>query len=407
MKNVAILGGGLAGLSCAFALRERGIPAVVFEASPRAGGRCSGSTYFLGPDVYKNAFELTAALGLKPDLIAIEPVAGQLYKGRVYHHRVSSSLGLLKFQGLNLLDKAMLPRMAYLIARYSSSLDFQHPERGANLDDETVAAFVKRELSQNILNYVAGPLISTLFFYSSEETSKLLYLNIARYMQNIQLYTIRGGLDRLTRKLAEAVTVELDRRDASVAADPDFTVCGRRFTDVVIAVAGNAVLGIPGLAGLLSEADQQFFANCTYGRAVTATFDLEGTIDNCYALFIPRVEQLSSATVVFHQFIDSNSVAPGTSRMTIIGGGDGVRGEALLDGFRRIYGKSPSTVDVREWPSAMPKFPPGRFREIAGFLRRDRRPGLFFCGDYLMGPFIEAAIATGRRAAEAVLIRGQ
>src|SRR5207247_7455013 len=129
--------------------------------------------------------------------IEIPPIAGQLYSGRVFHHRVSSVTGLLSFKGLNIADKALLSRMVYLLLRYSSKLDFHHPERGIDLDDETVASFVKRELSQNILNYVAGPLISTLFFYRSEETSKLLYLNLAKYMYHIRMYTIRSGLNRL------------------------------------------------------------------------------------------------------------------------------------------------------------------------------------------------------------------
>src|SRR5262245_40208601 len=128
MTNVAIIGGGLAGLSCAYALRERGIPCTVFEAA-EPGGRSAGATFLLGPDVYKNTFRLAASLGLADDMIAIPPIAGQYYKGKVYHHRVSSVMGLLSFRGLNLIDKAMLSRMALLLARYSSMLDFQHPER--------------------------------------------------------------------------------------------------------------------------------------------------------------------------------------------------------------------------------------------------------------------------------------
>src|SRR5262245_12240061 len=102
MRNVAIIGGGLAGLSSAHALRRRGISCTVFEAS-ESGGRCAGATFLLGPDVYKNTFHLATALGLRDDMIAINPIAGQYYKGRVYHHRVSSVMGLLSFKGLNLI----------------------------------------------------------------------------------------------------------------------------------------------------------------------------------------------------------------------------------------------------------------------------------------------------------------
>ena len=38
MKQVAIIGGGITGLTAAFRLQQRGIPAVLFEAADRVGG---------------------------------------------------------------------------------------------------------------------------------------------------------------------------------------------------------------------------------------------------------------------------------------------------------------------------------------------------------------------------------
>src|SRR5690349_1089188 len=38
MKPVAIVGAGISGLTAGFYLQQRGIPVVVYEASPRAGG---------------------------------------------------------------------------------------------------------------------------------------------------------------------------------------------------------------------------------------------------------------------------------------------------------------------------------------------------------------------------------
>lgn len=38
--SVGIVGAGLAGLACADVLKQRGIYATVYEAAPRAGGRC-------------------------------------------------------------------------------------------------------------------------------------------------------------------------------------------------------------------------------------------------------------------------------------------------------------------------------------------------------------------------------
>jgi protoporphyrinogen/coproporphyrinogen III oxidase len=400
VKRVAIIGGGLAGLSCAFALKRRGIESTVFEASSAAGGRDGAGLFLLAPDLFQNTFQLIRDLGLSGDILPIEPNAGQVYKGRVYRHRVASATGLLKFRGLNFTDKALLARMAYLLARLGSQIDFHRPERGLALDDETVASFIKRELSQNILNYVAGPLISTLFFYGSDETSRLLYLILAKHMSNTSMSTLRGGFGRLTSALAEQVRVDNKRRVGSVAAaDDHYALDGERFSDVVFAIPGDSVLGVEGVSDLLSDEDREFFRTCQYQRVVTVLVETERPVDGgCYAVSIPRVENLTAATISFYDYIDPSRVPQGRGLLAISGGGPNVGPEMLLQDLQRLYPISPQPSSTVERNSGMPKFPPGRYRQIDAFQKRHRRPGLFFCGDYLSGPFVEGAITTGLAA---------
>jgi oxygen-dependent protoporphyrinogen oxidase len=405
MTRVAIIGGGLAGLTCAYYLKRRSVDALLFEASAQTGGRAFAAPYLLGPAIFANAFELIRELNLSEELRPIEPVTGQFYRGRVYPHQVSSVAGLLRFKGLNIADKAMLPRMLLLLSRYRSMLDIHHPERGVELDDETVAAFVKRELSQNVLNYIAGPLISTLFFYGSEETSKLLYLNVARYMHNMRMYAFAGGLGRVAANIAGRIAVRVNAPVANIAVDgPEYVIEGEKFSHVVVAVPGDQVLRIGGLAALLSRKDQRFFAGAVYQRAVTAVVETSRPLDGtCYGVSIPRVENMSAAAIAFFDFIDRDSVPGGMGRLAISGGGELVSSENLVTDLTRIYPVGIRSHQAQEWRSGTPKFPPGRFREIAAFLSRKRRKGLLFCGDYLMAPLVEAAVTTGRRAADSVL----
>jgi oxygen-dependent protoporphyrinogen oxidase len=406
-KRVAIIGGGLAGLSCAYSLRRRGIDSTVYESSDRAGGRGNAAFYLLEPHLFHNTFQLIKDIGLGDDVLPISPHAGQFYKGRVYHHRVTSATGLLSFKGLNLVDKALLPRMAYLLARHSSKLNFHRPELGLEFDKETVAAFVKRELSQNVLNYVAGPLISTLFFYGSEETSAWLYLVLAKHMHNVRMSTVRGGVGRLAAALSKQVRVVTGRPVDRIEADgASYIVDGERFSAVVIAVAGDAVLRIGGTETLLPDQDQRFFRGCRYQRVVSVQVATERPVDGgCYAVSIPRVENLSAATVSFHDYIDPSSVPNGKGLLTISGGGVDVTPGRLLDDLKRLYPTGPidpARTEVVEWTSGMPIFPPGRYREIMEFHQRERRPGLLFCGDYWMGPLLEGAVTSGLRAADAI-----
>jgi protoporphyrinogen oxidase len=294
--------------------------------------------------------------------------------------------------------------MAYLLKRYSSHLDFHRPEIGLQFDDETVASFVKRELSQNILNYVAGPLISTLFFFGSEETSNWLYLVLAKHMYNTQMSTLRGGTSRIAARLSRGLDVVGSQPLRALSAeDGGYIVNGRRFSDVVIAVPGDVVLSLPGIQTLLSGADLEFFKQCTYQRVLSVTVSTARPVDgNCYAVSIPKVEGFAAATISFHDYMDP-SAANGHGLLTVTGSGPAVTSELLLAELRKLYPVEPQSVTVAEWASGMPKFPPGRYRLIQDFNQRHRRPGIFFCGDYLMGPFVEAAVTTGLQAAAAIV----
>jgi protoporphyrinogen oxidase len=74
----------------------------------------------------------------------------------------------------------------------------------------------------------------------------------------------------------------------------------------------------------------------------------------------------------------------------------------LVRDLAKVYSVNPHQTEAFEFATGMPKFPPGRYHQIAQFNRRQRRNGLFSCGDYLLGPLVEGAITTGFRAANAI-----
>ena len=58
-RTITVIGGGLAGLTCAYALKRRGIDSTVFEATARSGGRDLAALYLLSPDLFRNTFQLS------------------------------------------------------------------------------------------------------------------------------------------------------------------------------------------------------------------------------------------------------------------------------------------------------------------------------------------------------------
>jgi predicted NAD/FAD-dependent oxidoreductase len=83
---------------------------------------------------------------------------------------------------------------------------------------------------------------------------------------------------------------------------------------------------------------------------------------------------------------------------------DALHGELAklpLRGLDRIEGHA-----VHRWPELVPQFYQGYIRGLAKFLeRRERSDRVFFAGDYLVGPYTEAALTSGQRAAASVTAR--
>src|SRR5262249_56031219 len=59
VKRVAIIGGGLAGLSCAYSLKLRAIDTTVFDAAFKPGGRDTAAVFLLTPHLSPHTSPLT------------------------------------------------------------------------------------------------------------------------------------------------------------------------------------------------------------------------------------------------------------------------------------------------------------------------------------------------------------
>jgi protoporphyrinogen oxidase len=228
-------------------------------------------------------------------------------------------------------------------------------------------------------------------------------------MYNVRMSTLRGGVARITERLAKGLQVRTNQIVSHVESnDSSYVIDGERFSDLVITVTGDAVCSIDGIEAMLSGEDRTFFNDCRYERVSSVRVRTEKPVDGkCYAVSVPRVENLVANTISFHDYIDPSAVQNGEGLLTISGGGPKAEPAALKQELQKLYAVSPLQTDSFEWNHGMPKFPPGRYRAITEFQRRQRRPGLFFCGDYLLGPFVEGAVTTGLQAAEAIVSRSE
>ena len=162
--DVAVVGGGMAGLAAAYELHRGGVSFVLIEAAPRPGGvvrteRAGGFTLDAGPDsllVQKPAaLELCRELGLGPRLVStLEPrTAYVLRGGRLRPLPAASVLGiptaLKPWVNSDLLSPAGRLRLA---------ADLFLPRGDGS--DESVGGFFRRRFGAEAVEYIAEPLLA-------------------------------------------------------------------------------------------------------------------------------------------------------------------------------------------------------------------------------------------------------
>src|SRR4030095_4154443 len=163
--DVAIVGGGIAGLAAAYELQQHGVATRVFEASSRPGGviaseRFDGWVIDEGPDsmlVQKPAaVALCRELGIADRLIHNRPPrpACVLRDGRL-HPLVEGS-----FLGFPLTARGLATSSLFSVSgKTRMALETVIPRREGD-EDESIGSFVRRRFGNEAVEYLAEPLLA-------------------------------------------------------------------------------------------------------------------------------------------------------------------------------------------------------------------------------------------------------
>jgi protoporphyrinogen/coproporphyrinogen III oxidase len=182
VKRIAIIGGGVSGLSASFALerqRSQGAPIeyVVFESSSRFGGvvrteRMDDWLVEAGPDSFLTekpwAADLCRELGLGDQLIGSNDAARKTYilvKGQL----VPLPDGLMFMVPTRLRSTFLSPLFSWRTKLRMMAEWFYRPV--PNRAESTVAEFVERHYGREMVDRVADPLLAGVYGGSADELS--------------------------------------------------------------------------------------------------------------------------------------------------------------------------------------------------------------------------------------------
>src|SRR5208283_2194351 len=179
MKRIAIVGGGISGLSAAYTIEEKrqsGTPVeyVLFESSPRLGGvlvtdRVDGCLVEAGPDSFLTekpwAADLCGKIGLGDQLIGSNDSERKTYilaRGKL----VVMPDGLMFMVPTKILPTVFSPLFS-LRTKLRMAAEWFHPPRlhpqNQASADETVAEMVERHYGSEMVDLLADPLLSGVY----------------------------------------------------------------------------------------------------------------------------------------------------------------------------------------------------------------------------------------------------
>ena len=440
-----VVGGGISGLVCAYALQKAAIEVLLVETSARPGGVINsvsrdGYLLELGPQSFSATSQLRslcAELGLADQLLEAPAKAPRYVV--VGDKLEAVPLSAPAFLTSPLIDGAT--KWALLRDIFGKSV----PPEG----DESVAAFVRRKFSEPLLDRLVGPFVSGVYAGDPEKLSVRSAFprlheaerargSIVRGMLRLAksrngprerptLSTFRAGNETLVRALGDrlASTVLLRTRATNVYRQNDgwYHVSLEGSTNDSVS-AKSVVFATPtDVTGkLLGQLEPSFgppLASVEYAAVAVVSLayaekEVSHPLDG-FGFLVPRSAGLRILGTVWNSSLFPGRAPDGYALLTtFVGGATDVAATRLNHDelsamvHREIapllsIQSNPTFASVTIWPRALPQYNLGHGDRLA-FIEKNlpRFPGLFLTGNYLRGPAIGACVEQAVAVAEQV-----
>jgi protoporphyrinogen/coproporphyrinogen III oxidase len=455
---VLVIGAGISGLVCGYALRKAGVGAQIVEASARTGGvirseRRDGYLLELGPQSFLGTpqlLELCRELGIEDQLLTAPRRAPRFLL-------VNSKLGG-KLRPAPLSPAAFLASSLFSMrTKWSVLRDLLG--RSAPPDvDESVGDFVRRKFSSELLDKLVGPFASGIYagdaeklslrasfpqLHEAERSAGSLIRGMIRAAKSARatggarrrptLQSFRDGNETLTAaltaKLGSAVCTSAEvieiRRDSSDLAG--YTVVLKAGDLPQQISASKMIFATPAkaAAGLLRPLDRELAtALDSVEYAPVAVVSLGYTKSavrhalNGFGFLVPRSSGLRTLGTVWNSSLLAGRAPGGYALLTsFVGGATDPQAAALAaeqlvslvhQEIAPVLGLSqkPSFSNVTVYHRALPQYNLGHTERVAALdqLRR-AHSGLWFVGNYLSGPSIGACVEQALAVADEIHAR--
>ncbi|MBI3853004.1 MAG: protoporphyrinogen oxidase [Verrucomicrobia bacterium] len=452
MKTVAIIGGGITGLTAAFQLRQKSIPVMLYEAGSRVGGVIQS----ISRDGYLAEYGPNSILETSPKIGALIHDLGLEHRRRYSDPRAEKRYIVRDGKPVELPASTLAFLTTPLFSSAAKLRLLAEPfiPRAQESQEENLAEFVRRRIGQEFLDYAINPFVAGVYagdpaHLSVKHAFPKLHALEQRYgsllvgqflgarerkrraetsKQNAKKISFDNGLQVLTsalhHRLADDVKLNspvIRLRQTEEGWEVTTRVSNREQSERHAAVifAGPAYK-LPEIqltteryinCSPLSEIHYPPVASVVLGfRREDVAHPLDG-----FGMLIPEVEGFKILGTLFSSTLFPNRAPEGHVTLTSYVGGTRAPELATLDtnalveltlaDLRTILGVTgkPTFINHVLFRHAIPQYEVGygRFKSLMTEIEA-KAPGLFLAGHYRDGISLADSIVSGCQTAERI-----
>lgn len=463
--KVAIVGGGISGLSTAFEIQKARAASphleyVLLEQSPRLGGsifseRIDECLVEGGPDSFMT--EKTSATKLCADLDLADHLVGSNDASRKTYILLKNRLialpdGLMFMVPTKLMPTALTPLFSWK-TKIRMGLELLHPPRPMQRD-ESVAELIQRHFGAEVVDRLADPLLSGIYGGDAAVLSartvlpKLVEMEekygslsrgmLAAYSSGSQPHpqtngkprrsvfsSLRGGMQEMVDGIEARLDPASIRRSTVVSRIDRVAESWQLVVDGEPQLFDAVVVATPAWAAgsLLAGLDPQLgidLGDIPYSSSITITIGYGeaglASLPEGFGFLVPASEKRSmlACTFVHRKFPGRAPEGIGMLRCFL----GGARNSALLNDsdqqleslvraeLKDILGitAEPRFVRVHRWRRAMAQYAVGHQERMTRIIQAvARQPRLALAGNAYLGIGVPDCIRTGQEAAATIL----
>jgi len=440
MQRVAIIGGGITGLSAAWHLHQHQIPFTLYEASDRIGGairthheaEClieAGPNSLSGPDPQLD--QLIHQLDLTSDLCPANAAASNRFivRNGTPHPLPRTPLQFLQTPLFSTAAKWRLLQEPFI--------------RSQSPPEETLANFAQRRLGREPLDYALAPFVGGIYAGDPHALSaaaafpaliemeaqhgSLIKAMLHRAKQQRKsgnprqprtIYTFKNGMQTLTDRLAESFHphIQLNQpvRQIQPTAQQQWSLQGEEYSNVILTLPAHTQ------PQLNTPFDLNFLHGIRHPAVTSLTLlykkeQLTHPLDG-FGMLVPPCENRFILGVLFPSSIFPDRAPPHHALLTVFVGGDRHPERALLpldellpsveNDLQHLLGLtgSPLHTSLHRWPNAIPQYTldiPAIHQQLIQI--ETDHPGIHFAGTYRDGISIPNALTSGENIAQQIM----